>query len=88
MEREIKVGAVVKHFRYETLTEAKKLTNEYRYVVRGFAEHTETGDQLVVYQALYSPFKCSARPKEMFMSEVDKDKYPDVKQRYRFEVCS
>ena len=86
MEREIKIGDIVKHFKYETTTTEEKFANKYLYVVRGFAEHTETKEQLVIYQALYAPFKYYARPKEMFMSEVDKEKYPDIQQKYRLEV--
>jgi len=60
-------------------------TSQYIYKVLAFAEHTETGERLVVYQAMYAPFKICARPYDMFMSEVDRVKYPDVKQKYRFE---
>lgn len=80
--RDICVGDIVRHFKREWVS---KETSEYLYKVIAFASHTETGEKLVIYEALYAPFKVCARPYAMFMSEVDREKYPDVKQKYRFE---
>lgn len=57
--------------------------NEYQIVT--VAEHSEDGSQMVVYKALYGEGKCYVRPLEMFMEMVDKEKYPDASQNYRFE---
>ena len=81
-ERDILVGDIVQHFKRQWVD---KNTSEYVYRVVAFATHTETGERLVIYQAMYAPFKTCARPYAMFMSEVDKEKYPDAEQKYRFE---
>ena len=82
LERDICVGDIVQHFKREWVSAD---TSEYLYKVLAFAQHTETGERLVIYQALYAPFKVCARPYAMFMSEVDREKYPDIRQKYRFE---
>ena len=81
-ERTLQKGDIVQHFKREFVAAASK---EYLYRILAIAIHSETEERLVVYEALYPPYKVYARPYDLFMGEVDREKYPDVKQKYRFE---
>lgn len=71
---ELKIKGIYKHFK-----------GDY-YIVEEVATHSETREKYVVYRALYGDNNLYIRPYEMFISKVDKNKYPNVEQEYRFEL--
>ena len=79
----LRPGTVVSHFKRDA--QAWPDPFQYLYQIVGLALHSETREELVVYRALYGDKGLFCRPKEMFLSPVDREKYPDARQEYRFE---
>lgn len=71
---EVKIKGIYRHFK-----------GDY-YIVEDIATHSETREKYVVYRALYGERNLYIRPYEMFLSEVDREKYPNVEQQYRFQL--
>ena len=72
--RELKIQCIYKHFK-----------GDY-YLVEDIANDSETKEKMVVYRRLYGEGDLWVRPLDMFLSEVDHEKYPGVEQKYRFEL--
>ena len=78
---EVVVGGTYKHFK----------GNLYKVLMIGYDSETNNDEKpkkLVIYEALYDDHKIWVRPYEMFISKVDKNKYPDINQEYRFELIN
>lgn len=72
--RKIKINRIYKHFK-----------GKY-YIVTNIATNTETNEEYVVYRSLYDDCKLWTKPLKSFASKVDKEKYPNINQKYRFEL--
>lgn len=71
---QIKINGIYRHFK-----------GDY-YLLVDVAKHSETGEDYVVYRKLYEDCALWVRPLDMFLEEVDREKYPEVKQQYRFQL--
>jgi len=72
--REVLIGRIYRHFK-----------GDY-YLVEAIAKDSERGEDVVVYRKLYEDGALWVRPKAMFLEEIDREKYPNVKEKYRFEL--
>ena len=74
MENEVVIHGMYRHYK-----------GDY-YMVEDIATHSETREKYVVYRALYGEHNLYIRPYDMFLSEMDREKYPNVEQQYRFQL--
>ena len=73
-ENRLKIHGIYKHYKGNL------------YLLEDVIYHSETGEKMVAYRALYGDQKLWCRPYDMFFEEIDHEKHPEVKQKYRFEL--
>ncbi|MGC2874105.1 DUF1653 domain-containing protein [Ihubacter sp. mB4P-1] len=73
---QLKINGIYRHFKGKF------------YLLVDVAKHSETGEDYVVYRKLYDDCSLWIRPLDMFMEEVDHEKYPNIEQNYRFELMT
>ena len=71
---ELRLKSIYRHFKGDL------------YLVEDVARHSETDEEYVIYRKLYGDCSLWIRPKNMFLSPVDREKYPDCGQEYRFQL--
>lgn len=72
--QELQIHRVYRHFK-----------GDY-YLVEDVARNSETDEEMVVYRKLYGDGSLWVRPKDMFLAELDHERYPEACQRHRFEL--
>lgn len=87
---EFRPGIIVKHFKRDLISEEEQKQNKYLYRVLAIAKHTETGEDMLVYQALYAPFETYTRPMSMVYEKAPIERYSEeerskIKNVYRLE---
>lgn len=73
-KQEVKIHGIYKHYKGDL------------YTVEDIARHSETLEKMVVYRALYGNGELWCRPYNLFIDEIDCQKHPEIKQKYRFEL--
>lgn len=74
--QEVKIHAIYRHYKGDL------------YLVEDIATHTETGEKMVLYRALYGDCRLWCRPYDMFLEELDPTEYPNAAQKHRFEPAT
>ena len=86
-DNRMKVQAEIRHIKDDMVGYLYRHFKGGLYIVTDIAVHSETEEPMVIYRSWHDPLLVWCRPLSMFLSEVDHEKYPDVKQLMRFKRC-